>query len=66
MILSVLVLAAVGVLNPSYRGGFMSFALFLFVFAGYGCIRDIISFLVCSLDILVAGFTSNSVAQNGK
>ena len=34
MIFSVLVLAAVGILNPSYRGGFMSFALFLFVFAG--------------------------------
>ena len=35
MILSVLVLAAVGILNPSYRGGFMSFSIFLFVFAGY-------------------------------
>jgi len=29
------VLSAVGVLNPSYRGGFMSFGLFLFVFARY-------------------------------
>jgi transmembrane 9 superfamily member 2/4 len=35
MILAVLVLGAVGILNPSYRGGFTSFALFLFVFAGY-------------------------------
>jgi transmembrane 9 superfamily member 2/4 len=35
MILSLLILAAVGILNPSYRGGFMSFALFLFAFAGY-------------------------------
>lgn len=29
------VFSAVGVLNPSYRGGFMSFGLFLFVFARY-------------------------------
>lgn len=29
------VFSALGVLNPSYRGGFMSFGLFLFVFAGY-------------------------------
>ena len=35
MVISVVVLAAVGVLNPSYRGGFVSFGLFLFVFAGY-------------------------------
>lgn len=34
MIFSVLILAAIGILNPSYRGGFMSVALFLFVFAG--------------------------------
>lgn len=31
---SVLVFALIGVLNPSYRGGFVSFGLFLFVFAG--------------------------------
>lgn len=29
------VFSALGVLNPSYRGGFMSFGLFLFIFAGY-------------------------------
>jgi len=34
VMLALLVLAAVGVLNPSYRGGFISFGLFLFVFAG--------------------------------
>ncbi|KAF8457211.1 hypothetical protein BGX38DRAFT_836182 [Terfezia claveryi] len=28
------VFSALGVLNPSYRGGFMSFGLFLFIFAG--------------------------------
>ncbi|KAF8454673.1 hypothetical protein BDZ91DRAFT_747299 [Kalaharituber pfeilii] len=28
------VFSAVGVLNPSYRGGFMSFGLFFFIFAG--------------------------------
>lgn len=32
--LGLLVLSSIGVLNPSYRGGFLSFALFLFVFAG--------------------------------
>ena len=26
----------IGVLNPSYRGGMASFAVFLFVFMGYG------------------------------
>lgn len=31
---AVVVLSAVGILNPSYRGGFISFALFLFAFAG--------------------------------
>ncbi|KAF3939803.1 hypothetical protein ABW19_dt0201912 [Dactylella cylindrospora] len=31
---SVLLLALLGILNPSYRGGFVSFGLFLFVFAG--------------------------------
>jgi transmembrane 9 superfamily member 2/4 len=35
MVISVILFAAVGILNPSYRGGFVSFALFLFVFAGY-------------------------------
>lgn len=34
MSVALLVLSAVGVLNPSYRGGFISFGLFLFVFAG--------------------------------
>lgn len=34
MSIALLVLSAVGVLNPSYRGGFISFGLFLFVFAG--------------------------------
>lgn len=29
-----IVFALIGVLNPSYRGGFVSFGLFLFVFAG--------------------------------
>ncbi|KAI5817359.1 hypothetical protein BZA77DRAFT_310454 [Pyronema omphalodes] len=33
--LSLLVLSAVGILNPSYRGGFISFGLFLFIFAGF-------------------------------
>jgi transmembrane 9 superfamily protein 2/4 len=31
---ALIVLSATGVLNPSYRGGFISFGLFLFVFAG--------------------------------
>ncbi|KAI5781891.1 putative multispanning membrane protein [Geopyxis carbonaria] len=31
---ALLVLSATGVLNPSYRGGFISFSIFLFVFAG--------------------------------
>lgn len=31
---SLIVLSATGVLNPSYRGGFISFGLFLFAFAG--------------------------------
>jgi Endomembrane protein 70 len=35
MIVAVILLAAIGILNPSYRGGFVSFALFLFVFSGY-------------------------------
>lgn len=34
MSIALLILSAVGVLNPSYRGGFISFGLFLFVFAG--------------------------------
>lgn len=34
VMLALIVLSAVGVLNPSYRGGFISFGLFLFVFAG--------------------------------
>ncbi len=34
MMLALLILSAAGILNPSYRGGFLSFALFLFVFAG--------------------------------
>ncbi|KAH0606683.1 uncharacterized protein H6S33_003517 [Morchella sextelata] len=34
MAVALIVLSAVGVLNPSYRGGFISFGLFLFVFAG--------------------------------
>lgn len=34
MSIALLVLSVVGVLNPSYRGGFISFGLFLFVFAG--------------------------------
>ncbi|KAK9370185.1 hypothetical protein V1509DRAFT_637789 [Lipomyces kononenkoae] len=34
MAFSVLVIAALGLLSPSYRGGFLSFALFLFAFAG--------------------------------
>lgn len=34
MSVALIVLSAVGVLNPSYRGGFISFGLFLFVFAG--------------------------------
>lgn len=49
MILSVIVLAAIGVLNPSYRGGFISFALFLFVFAGYSAYNsDLLLISVCS------------------
>ena len=43
MILSLLILAAVGILNPSYRGGFMSFALFLFAFAGYAYLEEILT-----------------------
>ncbi|KXS17099.1 endosomal protein [Gonapodya prolifera JEL478] len=34
MIYSTTLLALVGILNPSYRGGLVSFALFLFVFMG--------------------------------
>jgi transmembrane 9 superfamily protein 2/4 len=34
VMVALLVLSATGVLNPSYRGGFVSFGLFLFVFAG--------------------------------
>ncbi|KAF9177374.1 Transmembrane 9 super member 4 [Haplosporangium sp. Z 11] len=34
MATSTILFALVGVLNPSYRGGFVSFGLFLFVFAG--------------------------------
>jgi hypothetical protein len=30
----VIVFALLGILNPSYRGGFVSFGLFLFVFSG--------------------------------
>lgn len=33
-VVATVLLAMVGVLNPSYRGGMMSFALFLFVFMG--------------------------------
>ncbi|EPS43189.1 hypothetical protein H072_2845 [Dactylellina haptotyla CBS 200.50] len=33
-VFSLLVFSIIGVLNPSYRGGFVSFGLFLFVFAG--------------------------------
>ncbi|RVD86730.1 uncharacterized protein DFL_004992 [Arthrobotrys flagrans] len=33
-VFSLLVFSLIGVLNPSYRGGFVSFGLFLFVFAG--------------------------------
>ncbi|KAF3901695.1 hypothetical protein ABW20_dc0102088 [Dactylellina cionopaga] len=31
---SLIIFSLIGVLNPSYRGGFVSFGLFLFVFAG--------------------------------
>ncbi|KAG9064517.1 hypothetical protein KI688_003707 [Linnemannia hyalina] len=34
MALTTILFALIGVLNPSYRGGFVSFGLFLFVFAG--------------------------------
>ncbi|KAK9480030.1 hypothetical protein V1514DRAFT_227843 [Lipomyces japonicus] len=34
MAFSVLIFAGVGILNPSYRGGVLSFSVFLFVFAG--------------------------------
>ncbi|KAF9208678.1 hypothetical protein BGZ49_007960 [Haplosporangium sp. Z 27] len=34
MTVSTIIFAVVGILNPSYRGGFVSFGLFLFVFAG--------------------------------
>ncbi|KAF9351970.1 hypothetical protein BGX26_010116 [Mortierella sp. AD094] len=34
MTVSTIIFALVGILNPSYRGGFVSFGLFLFVFAG--------------------------------
>ncbi|KAF9338615.1 Transmembrane 9 super member 4 [Linnemannia elongata] len=34
MTISTILFAVVGILNPSYRGGFVSFGLFLFVFAG--------------------------------
>ncbi|KAF9217462.1 hypothetical protein BGZ59_004067 [Podila verticillata] len=34
MTLTTVLFALIGVLNPSYRGGFVSFGLFLFVFAG--------------------------------
>ncbi|CAO3567999.1 unnamed protein product [Mortierella alpina] len=34
MTISIILFAVVGILNPSYRGGFVSFGLFLFVFAG--------------------------------
>ncbi|KAG0201091.1 Transmembrane 9 super member 4 [Mortierella sp. GBA30] len=34
MAISTILFALVGILNPSYRGGFVSFGLFLFVFAG--------------------------------
>ncbi|KAF3094064.1 hypothetical protein TWF706_008606 [Orbilia oligospora] len=33
-VFSLLVFSLIGLLNPSYRGGFVSFGLFLFVFAG--------------------------------
>jgi transmembrane 9 superfamily member 2/4 len=34
MAVSVIVFSCVGLLNPSYRGGFISYAVFLFAFAG--------------------------------
>ncbi|KAF9296789.1 Transmembrane 9 super member 4 [Linnemannia elongata] len=34
MTISTILFAVMGILNPSYRGGFVSFGLFLFVFAG--------------------------------
>ncbi|KAF8940486.1 transmembrane 9 superfamily member 4-like [Dissophora ornata] len=34
MAVSTMIFALLGILNPSYRGGFVSFGLFLFVFAG--------------------------------
>ncbi|KAF8540665.1 hypothetical protein BDD12DRAFT_561816 [Trichophaea hybrida] len=34
VMVSLIILSATGVLNPSYRGGFISFGLFLFAFAG--------------------------------
>ncbi|KAK3814878.1 MAG: transmembrane 9 superfamily member 4-like [Benniella sp.] len=34
MAVSTIIFALLGILNPSYRGGFVSFGLFLFVFAG--------------------------------
>ncbi|KAA8903594.1 hypothetical protein FN846DRAFT_953893 [Sphaerosporella brunnea] len=34
VVVALIVLSATGVLNPSYRGGFISFGLFLFVFGG--------------------------------
>ncbi|KAF3907638.1 hypothetical protein AA313_de0205611 [Arthrobotrys entomopaga] len=33
-VFSLLIFSLIGILNPSYRGGFVSFGLFLFVFAG--------------------------------
>lgn len=34
VMVSLIILSATGILNPSYRGGFISFGLFLFVFGG--------------------------------
>ncbi|ORY99759.1 transmembrane 9 superfamily member 4 [Lobosporangium transversale] len=34
MAISIIIFALLGILNPSYRGGFVSFGLFFFVFAG--------------------------------
>lgn len=34
MTITVTIFACIGILNPSYRGGFLSYALFLFAFAG--------------------------------
>jgi len=57
--IGLVVFSAFGILNPSYRGGFMSFGLFLFFFASYFS-----GYASTRLHVLLEKITNNSEAPS--